>query len=575
MEMVRAQARGALVGCAVFSALTNLLVLAGPLYMLQIYDRILPAQGVETLILMSALLAAALALNGFLDFTRQALFTRVGLRFDRQLAPLAFRAALGAQRVTGRREEPGAATALQDLRTLRRFLASPAPAVAFDAPWTPILIITIVLIHPLLGAVVVIGGMVLFAVAFVNQRLNARRVIEAENAARESDNLVALFSRNIEAADAMGMSRSLQARWGRPYARALRASCDGADSLGGFSAGTRALRMGLQSALLGLGAWLAIGQEISPGMIIAGSILGGRALAPIDQAVAQWPLFVTARAAFERLRRVVSAQAGLPSPSLSLPDGRGALAVENLSVSVSPAPNAPSIIRNVDFALEPGAVLAVVGPSAGGKSTLARALVGAWRPRAGAVRLDGAEICDLRADDRGRQVGYLPQDVELFAGTVAENIARLEPDPDGKAVIAAAITAGAHDMILRLEQGYDTQVGPGGAFLSGGQRQRIGLARALYKDPALVVLDEPNANLDAAGDIALNEAILARKNRNRTTVLVTHRQAALVHVDCIIVLSDGEQQMFGPRTDVLAALAGVKDSEPRKVKALNAQGGPA
>ncbi|MFP3942322.1 MAG: type I secretion system permease/ATPase [Alphaproteobacteria bacterium] len=574
IEAARSHVRGALVACAVFSALINILVLAAPLYMLQIYDRILPAQGVETLIVMSALLAAAFMLSGFLDFTRSALFARVALRFDRHLAPLAFNAALGARRATDPARDGEAVSALQDVRTLRRFLTSPAPAVAFDAPWTPILVMTIALIHPLLGVVVVGGGLVLFSVAILNQRLNARPLIETENAARRSDELVSLFSRNVEAADAMGMGRSLQSRWGRLYSQAMRSSCKSADSLGGFSAATRTLRMALQSAMLGIGAWLAIIQEISPGMVIAASILAGRALAPIDQAVAQWPAFVSAKEAYDKLRRVLGAQAKEPSGSLSLPVGRGAVSVEDLSVSVSPEPGAPAIIRHIDFPLEPGAVLAVVGPSAGGKSTLARALAGAWRPSAGAVRLDGAEICDLRADDRGRQVGYLPQDVELFAGTVAENIARLELEPDGQAVVTAAVNAGAHDLILRLDQGYDTQIGPGGAFLSGGQRQRIGLARALYRDPALVVLDEPNANLDTAGDEALNDAILSRKSRNRTTVLVTHRQAALAHVDYILVLNEGRQQLFGPRNDVLAALARLREGESRKVKTLNAQGGP-
>lgn len=567
--------RGALVACALFSCLINLLVLAAPLYMLQIYDRILPAQGVETLMVLSVLLAAAFALSGFLDFTRSALFARIASRFDRLMAPRAFNAVLGARRATSGAAGPEAAGALQDVRTVRRFLTSPAPAVAFDAPWTPIFVVTILLIHPWLGAVVILGGMLLFAVALANQRLNAKPLIEAENAARQSDELAALFSRNIEAADAMGMGRSLQMRWSRPYAQAMRALRKGADSLGGFSALTRALRMALQSAMLGLGAYLAIIQEISPGMIIAGSILAGRALAPIDQAVAQWPSFVSARTAFEKLRRILSASPGAETGSVALPAGTGALDAEALSVAAGPDPNAPPIIRGIEFALKPGTVLAVVGPSAGGKSTLARALTGAWRPSAGAVRLDGAEIHHLRTEDRARQIGYLPQDVELFAGTVAENIARLEPEPDEEAIVTAAINAGAHDMILRLRHGYDTQIGAGGTFLSGGQRQRLGLARALYRDPLLAVLDEPNANLDTAGDEALNEAILARKKRKRTTVLITHRQAALAHVDSILVLSGGEQQIFGTKTDVLAALTRAQQGERRKVTALNAPGGQA
>ena len=546
--------------------------------MLQIYDRVVPANGVETLIALSLLLAAAFTLTGFLDYTRAALFSAVAQRLDLRLAPRAFDAAMGAKRAAGG-GVPTAATALHDLRILRKFLTSPAPATVFDAPWTPIFLLTIYLVHPALGILAVSGGLVLLALAFVNQRQNAKPLETADEAARDADTLVSAYTRNVEVADAMGMHPALRARWGRVYAQSLHDGRRSADGLGAYAAATRVLRLAIQSAMLGLGAYLAILQEITPGIMIAGSILAGRALAPIDQAVGQWRVFVSARNAFRRLRSTFGALPDEEPAPIRLPRAKGIVTAEDVSVH-APGPETDSqtarpILRAVQFRLEPGEVLAVIGPSASGKSTLARALSGAWKTQTGALRLDGAEIANYEPRYRGRQIGYLPQDVELFAGTVAENIARLARKPKSERVLAAAMAAGAHEMVLRLPQGYETQIGPGGAFLSAGQRQRVGLARALYGDPPLVVLDEPNSNLDAAGDAALNQAILTRKRRGRTTILITHRVAALTHVDHVLVLESGEQRMFGPKDAVMTAMTQASVNGDRKVTPIKAAGASA
>ncbi|MEL6363088.1 MAG: type I secretion system permease/ATPase [Pseudomonadota bacterium] len=575
VDAVKRKVRQLILAVAVFSALINLLALAGPLYMMQIYDRVLSSNGIETLVALSILLAACYLLSGFLDFSRTGLMARVAQRFDKTIALPAFDLTLTSG------QNSSAASSLQDLRIVRKFIASPAIAAVFDGMWTPIFLLIIFLIHPVLGSVAVAGGVVLMVLAVINQRRNAEPLRKAEETAREADMLIAGYARNIDAAKAMGMRDALRLRWANVYRRSLDAGRVGADGIGAFSSATKALRLALQSSILGVGAYLAILQEITPGVMIASSILVGRALAPIDQGIAQWPAFVSARAAWARLKKGLESADVQDSRRTELPAARGVLSAHDVAVYApsdlasaglrSDAAGQP-IIDGVRFEIKPGDVLAVVGPSASGKSTLAKSLAGAWAVGHGAIRLDGAELGTLSDAYRGSQIGFLPQDVELFEGTVAENIARLAKNIDSDKVVSAAIDAGAHDMILRLSDGYETQVGVGGRFLSGGQRQRIGLARALFGTPPLVILDEPNANLDVAGETALSEAIEARKAKDLTTVIVTHRHSSLDVVTKMLVMEGGRQKMFGDKDTVMARLSGAAAPGERKVTRLSVRG---
>ena len=534
----------------IFSGIINFLMLAGSFYMLQVYDRVLGSRSVQTLIGLSLLLLAAYVLQGFLDGIRVKLLARMGARFDEQVSPAAFAAAQKLPLLGFGREQ--AMQPIRDLDQVRGFLASLGPTALLDMPWMPLFLAGTFILHPWLGWLVVAGGLVILLLTFQTE-LVSRAATKAQltsGLARQS--IAEASRRNAEVLAAMGMAPAFQRKWQDINLRHVRDWLAGSDATSGIGAFAKVFRMVLQSAVLGLGAYLAMHNEISGGAMIAASIMASRALAPIEIAVAHWKGFVAARQSLKRLRIVLSAPAFSASEHTSLPPPRHELTAHGLVVA-APGKQMP-ILQGASLTLKAGQGLGIIGPSASGKSTLVRTLVGVWRSLKGEVRLDGAALGQWESGDLGRHIGYLPQDIELFEGTVAQNIARFDPDAKDEAVVAAAQAAGAHNMILRLDQGYDTAIGEAGASLSGGQRQRIGLARALYGDPFLVVLDEPNSNLDRDGDEALTVAVKDIRARGGIVIIVTHRRAAIAGVDHLAVMADGRIQAFGPTEEVMQKL---------------------
>ncbi|MBS9477707.1 type I secretion system permease/ATPase [Ancylobacter radicis] len=543
--------RGAFVAVGAFSAVINLLMLAGSLYMLQVYDRVLSSRSVPTLIGLSVLLLIAYALQGFLDAVRVKMLARIGARFDEQVSPAAFGAARRLS-LAGRRAEE-ALQPVRDLDQIRAFLSSLGPTALFDMPWMPLFFAGCFLLHPWLGALALVGGVVIVALTWATERAS-RAVMKAQMTSRAAREAIAEASRrNAEALTAMGMGGAFAGKWHEANRRHVSDWLEGADVTGASGAFAKVFRMVLQSAVLGLGAYLAIHDLISGGAMIAASIMTSRALAPIEIAVGNWKGFVAARLGVRRLEQVLSSPALAERSHTALPAPVAALTADNLVVA-APGRSVP-ILSGVGLRVEAGQGLGIIGPSASGKSTLVRALVGVWRPLKGEVRLDGASLDQWAPDALGRHIGYLPQDVELFEGTVAENIARFAPDASSAAIVAAARAAGAHELILRLEEGYDTRIGEAGMALSGGQRQRIGLARALYGAPFLVVLDEPNSNLDQDGDEALGAAVRGVRARGGIVIVVTHRQTAIAGLDRLALMAEGRLQAIGPKEEVLAKLA--------------------
>ncbi|MEW5729520.1 MAG: type I secretion system permease/ATPase [Pseudomonadota bacterium] len=543
-----ATCKSAITATAVFSLVANLLLFVAPLYMLQVYDRVLASRSESTLVMLTLIAAFLLAILGFVEAVRSRVLVRAGARLDMELAGRAFAGVFEAAR-----KQPGSASGqvLRDLDSVRDFATGPALVVFCDAPWAPLFIIAAFILHPLLGAVTLAGGVIIFALAVVNE-ISTRKALKDASAVTANAAAFAEASlRNSEVLHAMGMMPGVSERWMARHRTALALQAQAADRAGTLLAVSKFIRMFLQSAILGVGAWLALENAVTGGAIIAGSILMGRALAPIEMAVGHWKSFVGFRGAYARLDELLAKTAQGPA-RMELPRPQGAVSVER--VYAVPPGSSTAVLKGVSFKLEPGEVLGVVGPSAAGKSTLARVLMGVWPAGAGVVRLDGANLGDWPRDEVGPALGYLPQDVELFDGTVAENIARFG-DIDAARVVEAAARAGVHEIILGLPDGYDTRIGDGGRVLSGGQRQRIALARALYGDPAFVVLDEPNSNLDTAGEQALVEAVLGLKERRATTVVVTHRLSILASVDKILVLNAGEVELFGSRDEVLSRLA--------------------
>ena len=550
--------RDAFVTVGGFSFFINLLMLVSPLYMMQVYNRVLPSRSDETLLVLTLLAGAMLAVMGILEAVRARVLVRVSGQLDVRLSERVL-AAIFASSLKSPRS--GGVQGLRDFDNVRQFLAGAGTFAFFDAPWTPIIIAIVFLFHPLLGIVATIGAVLLFGLALTNELATRRPLEEANRHSVGVSGFVESSLRNAEVLEAMGMFGNFRRYWARRRTEMLRLQSAASDRAGAISALTKSLRLLLQIALLGTGAYLANRGEITPGVIIASSILVGRALAPIEVAIGSWKQFVSARTAYARLNALLASQ---PAPMFrtSLPRPKGDLQLESVT-AVPPGGNVPTL-RQVSFALPAGQVLGVVGPSGAGKSTLARLIVGAWRPYAGKVRLDGADVHSWNREELGPYVGYLPQDVELFDGTVSENIARIG-ELDSAKIVTAAKRAGVHEMILRLPSGYDAPIGPGGCVLSGGQRQRIGLARALYGDPALVVLDEPNSNLDEDGENALAEAIMDLKQAGTTVVIVSHRPSVLSTMDQILVLADGMVRAFGARNDVLSRLtrSGPVPAAPR------------
>lgn len=541
-------ARRTAVEAAVFSLFVNLLMLTGPLYMLQIYDRVMSSQSYETLFVITALVVLLFAGMAALDFARGALLARTAAAFEEKLKLLTFDMTLDASRVgLNVADQP-----LRDLRQVRQFVASPALVAVFDAPWAPIFLGVVFLMHWLLGLVALLGLILLASLAFINERMSRHANTSAVSLTSEADRHAAASIRNAAAADAMGMRGTLRRRWAKLSDQANDHLLSATDTIGGLTAASKAFRLFLQSAILGTGAYVAIRGEATPGVMIAASIIAGRALAPIEIVTGQWKNFAQSVAAFRRLRTFIE---NFPARAerTGLPDPKGAVSVERLVCQPSGAKH--PILKNISFGLAAGEALGIIGPSAAGKSTLARAIVGVEPCASGAVRLDGANLAHWDIDALGKFVGFLPQEVELFAGSAAQNIARFHEDATSEQIVAAAQAAGAHQMILGFPEGYDTEIGDRGARLSAGQRQRLGLARALFGDPVLIVLDEPNANLDADGEAALSAAMKSAKERGATVIIVAHRPSAIAFVDKLLFLVNGEVRAFGPRDEVLAQIA--------------------
>jgi len=533
-----------------FSAVTNLLALVPSLYMLQVYDRVLASRNEYTLLMLTLMMLGAYVLMSALEMMRSFVLVRVGAKFDMLLNKRVYTAAFEQNL---KKAGGNAGQALGDLTNLRQFLTGNALFAFFDAPWFPFYLAVIFYFEPALGVFALCGTIVLIILAVVNERVTKGPLGEANTMAIAAGTLATNNLRNAEVIESMGMLPNLMSRWFKLHSRFLNLQADASQKAGVIGAITKFFQISLTSLVLGFGALLAIEGRITPGMMIAASILIGRALAPVQQVIAVWKSWSSTRSAYDRLSKMLeeNPQRGA---GMELPKPQGAITVEN--VTAAPPGSAQAVLRGLSFGIVPGDALGVIGPSGSGKSTLARLLVGVWPTAGGKVRLDGADIYTWNKGELGPNIGYLPQDIELFGGTVSDNIARFG-EVDAEKVVEAAKRAGVHDMILHLPKGYDTPLGDGGAGLSGGQKQRLGLARAMYGDPALLVLDEPNSNLDDIGEQALVQAVIDMRRRGRTVVLITHRTSIISATNKLLLLRDGVAQAFGPTDQVMAALQEV------------------
>ena len=538
-------------------------MLTGPIYMLQVYDRVLASRSEATLVALSLLVIFLYGMMGFLDFARGRVMARAGARFQTSLDRRVFDAMM---RRSATAKDPVAQTGLSDLESIQKLMTSPVVGAGFDLPWTPVFLAGITLFHPWMGILALSGGAVLVVITLLNQFFTRRPQSRASASGHKATLLSDEIRNEAEMIQAMGMRNASFNRWNQSREAALQDSLSAADTGGGFSTLTKTLRMILQSAMLGLGAYLVLLNELSPGAMIAGSILMGRALAPIELGLNQWPLVQRAMKGWKSLAELLS-KIPPEKERTELPKPKASMSIKGLAV-MAPTTRTP-LLRNVSFEVKPGQAIGVIGPSGSGKSTLMRALTGVWRPIAGYVRLDGATLDQYEPDVLGSYIGSLPQRVQVFSGTVAQNIARLDQEPDSEKVVAAAKKAAAHDMILQLPNGYDTWVDATGGQLSGGQMQRVGLARALYGDPPIVILDEPNSNLDNDGSIALNEAIKQIKSEGRSVLIMAHRPAAIKECDMLLVIDKGKQTAFGPRDQVLAAMV----ENHKQIQQSKGQGG--
>ncbi|WP_322616955.1 type I secretion system permease/ATPase [Pseudomonas sp. BIC9C] len=543
------------VGC--FTALINILMLAPSIYMLQVYDRVLSSQNETTLVMLSLMIVGFFAFIGLLEAVRSFIVIRIGSQLERQFNLRVYRAAFERNLFKG---EGNAGQALGDLTHIRQFVTGPALFAFFDAPWFPVYLLVIYLFNIWLGVFATAGALLLIALAWLNESMTKKPLGEAAACSQHSSQLATSHLHNAETIQAMGMLGALRNRWFQAHSRFLGLQNQASDTGAVISSLSKTLRLCLQSLVLGLGALLVIKGHMTAGMMIAGSILMGRVLSPIDQLIAVWKQWSGAKLAYRRLDALLQA---FPSgdEAMALPAPKGQITFEQ--VSAAPPGQRAAALHLISFSLAAGEVMGVLGASGSGKSTLARVLVGVWPTLGGTVRLDGADIHRWSRDDLGPYIGYLPQDIELFSGSIAQNIARFR-EADPPSVVAAAQQAGVHELILRLPQGYDTVLGEDGSGLSGGQKQRVALARALYGQPSLVVLDEPNSNLDTVGEAALTTAIAQMKAQGTSVILVTHRSSALAQADKLLVLNDGRLQAFGSSQDVLKALSGVQQAQHEK-----------
>jgi PrtD family type I secretion system ABC transporter len=538
--------RGIVLFLFLISGMINVLALTGSLYMMQIYDRALTSGSIPTLLLLSSLAIGLYLFQGGFDVVRSQVLVRVGARLDRKIAPLAHRVAIDMPRFgfsTSESLERG-----RDVDTVRGFLGSQGPAALFDLPWMPIYLAFIYFLHPLLGALTFAGAFVLTVLTVVSEVMTKQLSVSTRKAAMVRNTIADSNARNADVLKAMGFADRAVSRFNDANGEHLELQTRANDITGTFAAVSRVLRMLLQSAVLGLGAYLTIRGELSAGAIIACSVASARALAPVDLAIGNWKSFIAARMAYQRLRDTVVALAATDQP-MKLPVPTRRLSVDKATVAVPGSGQV--ILSDISFELEAGQALGIIGPSAGGKTTMVRALTGIWPVLRGSIRLDGADLGQWREDEIGQHVGYLPQEISLMDATIEENICRFEPEPDYQKVVEAARAAGVHEMIVKMPEGYRTQLGPQGAALSAGQRQRVALARALYGNPFVVIMDEPNSNLDGEGEAALTKAIEGISARGGITIVIAHRPSALVAVDLVAIVQNGKMTAFGKKNDIM------------------------
>jgi ATP-binding cassette subfamily C protein len=559
--------RNAFIGVGAMSFMINLLYLTGSIFMLEVYDRVLPSRSVPTLVGLALLAGGLYIAQGVLDLIRGRILGRIGTSLDEALNARVFDTIVRLPLMVGNRNE--GLQPLRDLDNVRSFLGSAGPSAFFDLPWLPFYLAICFMFHVMIGLTALVGAIILVGLTVVTEYMSRAPAREAMGLAARRNDLAATSRRNAEVLVAMGMSGRLTKRWTDANEKYLAGNQRASDIAGGLGAIAKVMRMTLQSAVLAVGAYLVIHQEATAGVIIAGSILSARALAPVDLAIAHWKGFVAARQSWHRLNRLLEQIPAQP-PQTLLQNPSKQLSVE--AVSIVPPGDQKVIVTDVTFVLEAGNGLGVIGPSGSGKSSLIRALVGVWQPFRGKVRLDGAALDQWSSDVLGRHVGYLPQDVELFAGSVAQNICRFDPDAKSDAIIMAAKEAGVHEMIIKMRDGYDTQIGEQGTALSAGQAQRVALARALYGNPFLIVLDEPNSNLDTEGDEALTRAVRAARERGAIVIVVAHRPIGIEAVDMLLVLKDGRQQAFGPKDTVLGQVLQRVAPPPSPIKIVSDAG---
>ncbi|KMW60607.1 Type I secretion system ATPase [Candidatus Rhodobacter oscarellae] len=560
LRAARATNRGLFWAVGIFSFFVNLLMLTGPLFMLQVYDRVLGSRSEETLLALFILMGFLFGMMGLLDFVRGRVLARIGANFQAALDRRVFAAVIKKASVA--HGDQGASSALRDLEAVQRYYASPVFGAFFDVPWTFVFLFGIYIFHPWLGYLAIGGGGLLILVTLLNQLTTRGPVLAANRAVAQAEQFSDQIRTEAEMVRSLGMQNAAFTRWNGARGKALEDGLSSSDRTGGFTTLSKTFRLFLQSAMLGLGAYLVLNEGLTPGAMIAASILMGRALAPVDMAIGQWPSVQRAWKGLENLAELL-ATVPVDQQRIELPVPRARLVVQQLTV-VPPGEQVASL-RMVSFEVNPGEALGVIGPSGSGKTTLARALIGVWRPAGGKVRLDGATLDQYDPDVLGAHIGFLPQRVQLFDGTIADNIARLSTQPDAGKVIEAAKKAAAHDLILKLPEGYDTRVTSGGGRLSGGQIQRIGLARAMYGDPVMLVLDEPNSNLDNEGSQALNTAIRQMKADGKSVLIMAHRPAAIEECEKLLVLDMGARRAFGPRDEVLKEVLSNYQDVQKKV----------
>lgn len=553
----------AFVGIGLMSAVVNVLYLTGSLFMMEVYDRVLPSRSLPTLVALLAIVVVLYAFQGLFDALRGRLLVRIADRLDQALSPRIYDAIVGLQMqapISARYAQP-----LRDLDTIRAFLSGSGPTALFDLPWLPFYIAICFAFHFWLGVTALAGAIILATITLLTELVSQRPVEEAARHSSKRNRMAESGRRNADVISVMGMGPHLRSRWQEENRAFTREQRRASDVSSGFGVLSKVLRMMLQSGILAVGAWLVINEQATPGIIIAGSILSARALAPVDLAIANWKGFIGARQSRRRLQKTLAL---LPDAAdrMDLPAPRHALSVDR--VSALPPETTEAVLQDVTFTLEAGTGLGVIGASGSGKSSLARLLVGIWRPARGAIRLDGATPDQWPAAALARHIGYMPQSIELLDGTIAENIASFDPDAEPDAIIAAARAARVHDLIVSLPEGYSTEVGENGRPLSAGQKQRIALARALYRDPFVVILDEPNSNLDSEGEEALTSAILGIRERGGIVVVIAHRPSALLAVDKVLMLAAGRQQAFGPKDEVLSKVLRQASANPGALKVV-------